>query len=243
MPRRRPFDPGIPPEILPPDFAVRHDLHNYLYFRPTFGLTPAQPWAPLTDAEWEALRPFLAEHGCGVSDHPRAGRPMVDARARLDAIFRAVTLKAPLPRGGRGTWAQLPAEHGKADTVSRCYRRWARANLWARLLTAVAHPECPKVLGSLTYYICCAFRRAVRLMGLRAIVLARRLRLFSALPAPSVLLPDHDLSESLWPVFPAIVNRMQEGGWRPDPRAIKGLIALHTLAAGRRRVSRWMEPA
>ncbi|MFC7477332.1 transposase, partial [Dankookia sp. GCM10030260] len=99
-PRSRPFDPGIPPEILPPDFVARHDLHNYLYLRPTFGLTPPQPWAPLTDAEWAALRPVLAEHGCGLSDHPRAGRPMADPRARLDAIFRAVTLKRPRPQGG-----------------------------------------------------------------------------------------------------------------------------------------------
>ena len=137
-PRRHPFDPGIPPEILPPDFAVRHDLHNYLYFHPTFGLTPAQPWAPLSDAEWAALRPFLAEHGCGLSDHPRAGRPMADARARLDAIFRAVTLKRPRPQGGgRAPWTQLPPEFGKADTISRTYRRWCRTDLWMRLLQVV----------------------------------------------------------------------------------------------------------
>ena len=76
-----------------------------------------------------------------------AGRPPADTRARLDAIFRAVTLKRPKEQGGgRGTWAQLPPEHGKPDTVSRTYRRWARANLWARLLAAVACPLAPPAL-------------------------------------------------------------------------------------------------
>ena len=101
------------------------------------------------------------------------------------------------------------------------------------------------VLRRLTYLVCCAYRRAIRLMGtLRAILLARRAGLHSALPGPSCLLPDPDLSEHLWPLVPAILDRVvAEPGWRPPPGALRGLAALHRFAAGRRRLSRWMEPA
>jgi hypothetical protein len=134
----------------------------------------------------------------------------------MDAIFRAVTLKHP--RGGRGTWAQLPPEHGKPDTVSRTYRRWARANFWTRLLAEVACPTSQPVFRNLAHPVCCAFRRAVRVMGLRAIVLARRMRLHSALPAPSVLLPDPDLSEMVWPIQTRLVESMlAKPDWRPPP--------------------------
>ncbi|WP_431268792.1 hypothetical protein [Dankookia sp. P2] len=70
-----PLRPRHPARDPAPDFATRHDLHNYLYLRPTFGLLRPQPWAPLTDAEWAALRPILAEHGCGVADHPAPAGP------------------------------------------------------------------------------------------------------------------------------------------------------------------------
>ncbi|GGC30070.1 hypothetical protein GCM10011504_05370 [Siccirubricoccus deserti] len=171
----------------------------------------------------------------------RAGRPPVDTRARLDAIFRAVTLKAP--GGGRGAWRQLPSGFGKPDTVSRTYRRWARANLWARLLTEVACPSCPPVLRRLTYVICCAFRRAIRVMGIRAIILARRLRLFSALPAPSTLVYDRDLSETLSAILPNALDRLRaEPGWRPPKGFIRAVDGLMRFALGRR-PRRRMEPA
>ena len=225
---------------LVPQFPNAAELVHRISVLPLAHLTALRPWAPLTDAEWAALLPLLPPEG--------PGRPL-DARARLDAIFRAVTLKGP--KGGRASWGQLPEAFGKADTIARSFRRWARAGgqaggraggLWGRLLFAVAHPRCPPALRGLTYLACCAFRRASRLLGLAGILIARRLRLHSALPAPCCLLPDLDLSETLRPVFPALVQRMQEGGWRPDPRAIKGLRALFGFAAGRR-VARWMEPA
>lgn len=230
------------PSILPADFPSRATLIHRISAAPLIHLTPPRPWAPLTDAEWEQLAPYLAAHGCGLSPAPRAGRPPVDTRARLDAIFRAVTLKGP--GGTRGAWRQLPEEHGRPDTVSRSFRRWAHANLWARLLAAVASPDCPKPLRRLCHWVCCAFRRATRIMGLRAVVLARRLGLYSALPAPAVLLPDPDLSEYLWPVLPALLQKLaDEPRWRPPKGALRGLAALHRLCAGRRRVARWMEPA
>jgi hypothetical protein len=78
----------------------------------------------MTDEEWDAIRPILVQHHCGYSDRPRAGVKMQDVRGRLDAIFRAVTRKRTKD-GGRASWRTLPPEFGKADTVSRTYRRWA----------------------------------------------------------------------------------------------------------------------
>jgi hypothetical protein len=187
---------------------------------------------------------MLAEHGCGLSDHPRAGRPMADARGRLDAIFRAVTLKRPRAQGGgRAPWKQLPEEFGKSDTISRTYRRWCRADLWMRLLQAVAAEDCAAVLARLTHRICCAFRRGVRLMGLRAIVLARRLRLYSALPAPSVWLPDPDLSEIYLPVILRLLRHARaHWGGRLGRANIRLIDGMHRIMGGRARIAGWMEP-
>ncbi len=247
--RRRPHRPElpIPPEIFPPDFIARYDLHNYLYFHPTHGLTPPQPWAPLTDEEWAALRPILAEHGCGLSDHPRAGRKLADPRARLDAVFRAVTLKRPRAKGGgRATWKQLPEEFGKPDTISRTYRRWTATDLWMRLLQMVAAEDCAPVLKRLTHRICCAFRRGIRIMGLRGIVLARRLRLYSALPAPSFWLPDPDLSEIYMPVILGILrwakDQLTEHRRCIGPQTIRMIDSMHRAMGGRSRLSPAMEP-
>lgn len=225
-----------PADILPPDFLARHDLVRRLHLNPLYCLTPARPWAPLTDAEWAALAPLLAGQGIGA-----AGRP-VASRERLDAIFRAVTLKHP--QGGRAPWRLLPAAFGRPDTISRTHRRWAAAGLWARLLVAVARPRRPAVLAGLTHRICCAFRRAIRVMGLRALVLARRLRLFSALPAPSGYLPDPDLSEIVWPALQRLcVVCLAHPDWRPPRWLFRALDGLLRQAGGRRRLSRWMEPA
>lgn len=227
--------------LLPANFPSPLSLIHKISIDPIACLTPPRPWAPLSDVEWEAIAPFLAAHGCGLSFLPRPGRKAEDPRARLDAIFRAVTLKAS--GGGRGAWRQLPEEFGKPDTVSRTYRRWARANLWARLLAEVACPSCPPVLRRLTYFICCAFRRAIRVMGFRAIVLARRLRLFSALPAPSNLLYDPDLSETLSPILHNTLLRMlAKPGWRPPKGFVRAVDGLMRFALGRR-PRRWMEPA
>lgn len=244
MPRRRHPDLPIPPEIFPPDFAIRHDLANYLYFRPFFGLTAPHAWAPMTDAEWATLAPILAQHGCGLAEHARAGRPMADPRGRLDAIFRAVTLKRPREKGGgRAPWKQLPEAFGKSDTVSRTYRRWCRTDLWMRLLQAVAGEACGAVLDGLRWRICCAFRRGIRLMGMRAIVLARRLRLYSALPAPSIYLPDPDLSEIYMPVLLGLMRHARDHtGRRLGRAAIRLMTSMHRAMGGRSRLSPCMEP-
>lgn len=242
----------LPPDILPPDFVERHDLVRRLYTGPLFGLTPPHPWAPMTDEEWAFLRPLLPGTTNGG-----AGRPMADARARLDAIFRAVTLKRRKEDGGgRAPWRALPPEFGKPDTASRTFRRWAREGLWERLLRLVSDKSgarTPLVAG-LRYRVCCAFRRAIKLLGLRGIVLARRLGLYSALPAPSQYLPDPDLSAIYVPVILRALDRLRNGlrpapdgnskpAWRPPRRAWVLFRQMHRLAGGRARIARAMEPA
>src|SRR3712207_1019083 len=88
----------LPPDVLPPDFLERPGLVHRLAVAPLAGLTPPHPWRPMTDAEWEWVRPHLP----GTATAQRGpGRPMADARVRTDAIFRAVTLKRPRGRGRR----------------------------------------------------------------------------------------------------------------------------------------------
>ena len=102
----------------------------------------------------------------------------------------------------------------------------------------------PRGLASLAHCICCAFRRAIRLCGsLHAIVLARRLRLHSALPAPSQYLPDPDLSETYRPVLLRFAQSMIDRPWHPPRRLWRALHAMHRMAGGRARIPRWMEPA
>jgi hypothetical protein len=102
--------------------------------------------------------------------------------------------------------------------------------------------------------VCCAFRRAIELLGLRGIVLARRLELYSALPAPSQYLPDPDLSEIYIPVILRALHRMRnaprsapDGGpepvWRPPRGAWVLFRQMHRFAGGRARITRAMEPA
>ena len=139
--------------------------------------TPPRPWEALSDAEWAALAPFLRAAGT-------RGRPIEGgARARLDAIFRIVA--------GGLRWAEA------GDTTHRQFRRWARAGLFARLLKQVAKgrraKRVPEALRGLTHRICAAHRRSVRVCGVRAIALARRLGQNNAQPRPSWLLPETGL--------------------------------------------------
>jgi hypothetical protein len=218
-------------------------------------LLQARPWAPMTDAEWEAIAPFLWAMGCGFRGAPgvsAAGRPLADPRARLDAIFRSVTLKreATHPRTGqpvpaRACWCDLPPGYGRPDSVSRLYRRWARlgdgrASLWARLLIEVTDPAAAPALRGMAHWICCAFRRGIRLMGLRAILLARRIRQHSALPGPPHWLPDPDLSEALARAFAAIFAAPDR--W-PLAALFGRLRQLLPRCFGRRSIPRWAEPA
>jgi transposase len=190
--------------------------------------TPPRRWQPLSDAEWSALLPFVI-----VQDRP--GRPLRDARARMDGIFWVAAAGC--------AWKDLPPRFGKPDTVSRHFRRLARAGLLERLLRALARPDAPAALGAIAHWICCACRRAARLLGLRIIVLARRLGLPSALRAPPWLLPDPDLSKTVHRIIHHVLDGILRD-WRSVPRHLlrigRGLLRD---AGGRTRIPRCLEPA
>ncbi|ATR22718.1 Hypothetical protein RMHFA_02999a [Roseomonas mucosa] len=183
-------------------------------------LSPPQPFRPLTDDEWLALLPHIL---------PRspAGRPIADLRLRMDAIFHLALTPDP--------WRALPPHYGNPATIARYFRRLTHNGLWTRLLTLLAetHPNHP--LRAIEHRICRAARRAYRILGLRLILLARRLGLRSALPGPPWLLPDPDLSETLRqtkiPPFPTRYGTITAyRNW------LKTLAALHRTAAGRARL-------
>ena len=191
--------------------------------------TPPRRWQPLTDAEWDALLPFVLVRG-------RPGRPLRDARARMDAIFWVAAAGCP--------WRALPPRFGKPDTVSRHFRRLAEAGLWERLLRALALPDAPPALLAIEHWVCAACRRATRLRGLRIIVLARRLGFLSALRAPSWLLPDPDLSELVHRRLNPVLERLRTGALRlAPPGFLRTCGYLLGAAAGKRRVPRCLQPA
>ena len=225
--------------------------------------SPERAWEPLSDDEWAVLSPFLhraaeaeaerkREAAFAAAQHPDAppfrerrpaGRPIRDPRSRLDAIFwlAAHTLpgRAPPP------WAALPPAFGKPDTISRQFRRWARQGLWTKLLGALADAHYPgiAILRRLESWICRAFRRAWRLLGVGGMALARRLGFLSALRGPSWLLPDPDLSEQVFSKLRAAMLRARQHGLRVLPpgflRSYKKLLAI---AAGRRSIPRALAP-
>ena len=227
------------------------------------GYSPERVWEPLSDDEWAVLSPFLhraaereaerrraAEITAGQApDAPAlrerrpAGRPVREPRQRLDAVFwlAAHTLpgRAPPP------WAALPPEFGKPDTISRQFRRWAKQGLWTKLLQALADAHYPglAILRRLESWVCRAFRRAWRLLGVGGMALARRLGFLSALRGPSWLLPDPDLSEQVFSKLRAAMLRAREHGLRVLPpgflRSYKKLLAI---AAGRRSIPRALAP-
>ena len=263
--------PRFPHDLLPPDFLLKHHLVHRLYIGPLFTLTPAHPWEPMTDDEWGFVRRLLPPGpDQGLAGRPVRGdiwatttRPGIDpARARLDAVFRAVMVKRETRKGpGRSTWKDAATEDGpKPDTIRRTFRRLAEAGFFHRLLRAVAdlarrggrgrsdlaRPG-PLLLG-LRYRACCAFRRiGVKRLGMAGLALARRLSLFSALPAPSAFLPDRDLSAIYRPVLYRAAIGLGVIGHELDRATRKGLIrtmkGMHAICAGRKRISRDMEPA
>jgi transposase len=144
-------------------------------------ITPARAWEPLSDREWDALAPWFFRTRCG--------RPIRDPRGRLDAIFAHVTTRRPWREAGRGA-------HSAAAT-ERQFRRWAHAGVWERLFDIASAPDASLTWRGLRAWLYAAFRRGHRLLPLSALLRAKRLGLWSALPAPPWFLPDPDLSERL----------------------------------------------
>jgi hypothetical protein len=137
-----------------------------------------RPWTPLTDTEYAALRTYTERS-------PGPGRPLKDPRGRLDAIFRICLTNIP--------WSRISTDHGPTDTIHRWFRRWAHAGVWTALLKASVRRRAPRPIRRLRDWIAAIFRRCIRLLGPAAVHLARRLRVFRAIPGPAWYFPDPDL--------------------------------------------------
>ena len=198
-------------------------------YRPA-GTTPPRPWAPLSDDEWGALRPYVLHRATP------GGRQVGDLRARMDAVFHMAC------RGYHVPWREVPDVYGKPDTVSRFFRRMTHAGLWHALLKSLAHPDLWEghPLRRIEHYVVRACRRAARLGGLRLLFLIRELGRTSALNAPPWLLPDRRLSEHVWslPILPPDLVWGRRGFRGKVRRWLRMLRALHRMAGGRLRIPR-----
>ncbi len=208
----------------PPAGTLAKMSHYPHHYHPH--LTTPLPWRPLRDDELQALAPYFIHHG--------AGRPIFDIRARLDAIFWAVTHNGP--------WKDLPAALGPADTASRQFRRWAHKGVWSQLLKHAAMPGAPPILRRLEHWLCRAFRRALRILKMPGIALARRLGMDSALPAPSAMLPNPDLSETLLPLMRRLAQ-LALGRPARTVRAVSSLLkSCQKVITGARRIPKCLAP-
>ena len=80
--------------------------------------------APLTDAEWERVRPLLPPQ------RPPVGRPRRDQRTVLDGILWVL--------GTGSSWRDVPRERfGPWETVYGRYREWRKDGRWQRVLEAL----------------------------------------------------------------------------------------------------------
>ena len=104
------------------------------------------------------------------------------------------------------------------------------------------------MLRRLESWICRTYRRAWRLLGVPGVALARRLGFLSALRAPSVFLPDPDLSELVKSKLRRLRERLREEGaaamraMMPCPDFFEVANKLLWTASGGRRISRYMAP-
>ncbi len=189
-----------------------------------------RPWAPLSDAEWEALAPH-------VTRDTGPGRPLRDPRGRFDAMLRNTLADRP--------WREMPPEGGKPDTVSRLFRRWTHAGLWMRLLDALAAPDAPAPLRAMEYWLCRLARRGLWTLrragrGMAEILRIKRLGLYSALPQYPFALCQPDLSELLHRVLAKVLGRLPDE-W-PPPGTFATLGRLLAFAGGRRVWSKRFAP-
>ena len=76
----------------------------------------------LTDTQWERLEPLIPKPKSGTR---KGGRPAVDRRAILNAIFYHL-------RGG-SSWELLPHDFPHYKTVFHYFALWRKSGLWERV--------------------------------------------------------------------------------------------------------------
>ena len=184
-----------------------------------------RPWSPLSDAEYAVLAPYLGRPATAP------GRRLADPRGRLDAIFRICLTNTP--------WSRISTDHGPTATIHRHFRRLARAGVWAALLRNSVRRRSPPALRGLKDWIAAVFRRCLRMLGLAAIILARRLHLHRALPGPSWYFPHPDLSELVRSVANGALERRDDPAQEALLRCCRAVLRV---TEGRRSVPRCLVP-
>ena len=95
------------------------------------------PRAPLTDAQWERVRPLLPPQ------KPRVGRPRRDQRAVVDAILWVL--------GTGSSWRDVPRERfGPWETIYGRYSEWRKDGRWQRVLEALRFAESSTVAAEVS---------------------------------------------------------------------------------------------
>jgi transposase len=172
-------------------------------------------WAPMTDAEWDLLRPLVTR--------PGPGRPPAEPRRTWDAIFWVACSAGP--------WKHLPEALGRPDTAHRALRRALRSGVMDALLLGISrHRVGRQLLAPLGWRIARAWRRLCRLVPLPRILVARKLGLLDALPCDPWFLPKPHLSELLRAYFKVFLAA------GPIRRVFLGLLkVMHGIWGGDRR--------
>ena len=95
------------------------------------------PRAPLTDAQWERVRPLLPPR------KPRVGRPRRDQRVVVDAILWVL--------GTGSSWRDVPRERfGAWETIYGRYSEWRKDGRWQQVLEALRFAEASTVAAEVS---------------------------------------------------------------------------------------------
>lgn len=79
----------------------------------------------LSEAEWRVIAPLLPG-----ADGQRIGRPRLDDRRVLNAIFFVLRTGTP--------WRDLPERYGPHTTAYNRFNRWAKRGVWLAIFEALA---------------------------------------------------------------------------------------------------------
>jgi transposase len=86
----------------------------------------------LTNEQWNQIKDLIP----GKPGDP--GRTGENNRLFVHAIVWMARTGSP--------WRDLPAKFGKWNSVAKRFRRWAKAGVWERILTALADPDLESVI-------------------------------------------------------------------------------------------------